>query len=94
MAKKIIGKYQYIDCTATSISCGDPVEQNAVLIRDIECTWADDEILFGWTVADIPDSQEEIDVALMGEYPSSDSEDLDTVLIDGKPLNYYCSEEL
>lgn len=94
MAKKTIGKYQYIDCTATSVSCGDPVEQHAVLIRDVECTWADDEVLFGWTVADIPDTQEEIDMALMGEYPSSYQEDLDTVVIDGLPLKEYVSGQL
>ena len=94
MTKKTIGKYQYIDCIATSVSCGDPVEQCAVLIRDVECTWADDEVLFGWTVADIPDTQEEIDRALMGEYTSADYEDLNTVIVDGLPLSEYVSGQL
>lgn len=94
MAKKTIGKYQYIDCTATSVSCGDPVEQHSVLIRDVECTWADDVVLFGWTVADIPDTQEEIDMALMGEYTSADYEDLNTVIVDGLPLGEYVSGQL
>lgn len=92
--KKIIGRFQYVDCTAIAISAGDSVRQDSVLIRDVERTWVDDEVLFGWTVADIPDTQEEIETILMGEYPSADCADLDTVFIDGRPLSEYVSGQL
>lgn len=92
--KKIIGRFQYVDCTAIAISVGDVVRQHSVLIRDVERTWVDDEVLFGWTVADIPDDAEEMVDFLSDECPSSDCDDLDTVFIDGRPLSEYVSGQL
>lgn len=83
--KKTIGRFQYVDCTATSISCGDPVEQHAVLIRELT-EFGEDEVLFGWSVSDLGDTEEEISMQITGEWTSSYEEDLQSVVIDGIPL--------
>lgn len=93
--KKVINRFQYIDCTAIAISAGDSVRQGSVLIRDLEATAGDaDSILFGWNVADIPDDAEEMADFLSDEYPSGDDDDLATVEVEGLSLVEYVSGQL
>lgn len=93
--KKIVGRFQYIDCTAIAIGAGDSVRQDSVLIRDLEAAGGDaDSILFGWHVANIPDDAEEMADFLSDEYPSGDDDDLATVEVEGLSLMEYVSGQL
>lgn len=88
--EKIIGRYQYIDCTAIAVSAGDTARQSAVLIRDLSAAPGDaDSILFGCIVSDLPDSDPELESLLAGEPISSYYEDLATVEAYGLPLSRY-----
>lgn len=88
--KKIIGRIQFIDCTAIAVSEGDTVRQIAVLIRDLDAAPGDaDSILFGWSVSDLPDSEPELEASISGECASMCEEDLLTVEVDGLPLSRY-----
>ena len=88
--EKIIGRYQYIDCTAIAVQSGDTARQPAVLIRDLSAAPGDaDSILFGCIVSDLPDSDPELESMLAGEYTSTYEEDLRTVEVYGLPLSSY-----
>lgn len=88
--EKIIGRIQFIDCTAIAVSAGDTARQPAVLIRDLSAAPGDaDSILFGWSVSDLPDSESELEDSISGEYTSTYEEDLRAVEVDGLPLSHY-----
>lgn len=83
------GEYEFVDCTAVAVCADDTERQNAVLINPIG--GYDFSLIFGCTVDDLPDSPEEMESFLAGEGDAvvSDQEDLDTVLVDGLPLDAY-----
>lgn len=83
------GENVFVDCTAVAVCAEDTERQNAVLFYRVD--GYEFSLIFGCTVDDLPDSPEEMERFLVGERDavSSDQEDLDTVLVDGLPLDAY-----
>lgn len=91
MEKKIFGKYELIACTAIPASIGETGRVDAILVRDLAAEFDPDCILFGYGL-------DEMDGEALADAFAHDSsafsafgEDLETVMINGLPLNDYCS---
>ena len=85
--EKTIGKYRLIDCTAIASSIGDTERQNSVLCVTVDdgVTIPDSEIVFFG--CEVNDFMEEDDFESCPA--SSDFSDLNTILIEGKPMDEY-----
>lgn len=85
--EKMIGKYLLINCTAIASSIGETERQNAVLCVTVDdgVVIPDSAIVFFGCEADDFMAEEDFE-----SYPaSSDFSDLNTVLVEGKPMDEY-----
>lgn len=95
MIKKTFGNYQLISCTAIAFSADaestDSDRQDAILVRDLAaaCAGDTDQVLFGYSLDEM-DEDAFKDACIYDSCAFSlYDEDLDSILIDGKPLSTY-----
>ncbi len=98
MLTKKFGRYQLIACTAiASVDEGatESDRQDAILVRDIAaCAGDADQVLFGYSLEDMDEESFQDACTYDSDAFSGYYEDLDSVLIDGKPISYYVPGEL
>lgn len=80
-------RYELIECTAVATEAGDTERQHAILCRDLSASCDADSVIFGCCI-------DEVDDLYYIDTISTDQDTLDTVLIDGLPINSYVSGKL